>query len=203
MALTVKDLCHPFLGPVSLTLDKGDCLAIMGPSGAGKSLLLRAIADLDPCDGSILLDNRDWRGMTGPAWRRLIAYLPAEPGWWEDTVGDHFPDREKAADMAEHLLLPREIMDWTIARLSTGERQRLALIRSLLNKPSVLLLDEPTAALDRTARDAVEDLLQDQMAIGTSILLVTHDPEQADRLARCCLRMAKGRLQGDEEKADG
>lgn len=202
MSLIVDNLRHQVLGPVSLTVEAGECVAVTGASGAGKSLLLRAIADLDPCEGHVTLGGRNWRSIRGPAWRRRVAYLPAEPGWWDDHVAPHFTDRDKAADLVERLLLPRAVMDWEIARLSTGERQRLGLVRCLLGGPEILLLDEPTAALDPDAKEAVETLLQEQLTTGTGILLVTHDADQADRLATRRYQMEKGRLQPLAEAAD-
>ena len=68
-----------------------------GPSGAGKTLLLRAIADLDPNQGLVSLEGRDRSTIPGPEWRRLVGYVPAEPGWWAETVGEHFGEWAAAA----------------------------------------------------------------------------------------------------------
>jgi len=81
-----------------------------------------------------------------------------------------------------------------VERASTGQRQRLALIRGLLDAPAVLLLDEPTAALDAAARDRVEALLTGRMAAGATIVLATHDMAQAGRLAGTVYRLTDGRL---------
>ena len=90
--LEIRDLRTHLLKPASLLLSAGECIAVLGPSGAGKTLLLRAIADLDPNEGLVCLDGRDRSTIAGPEWRRLIGYVPAEPGWWADTVGEHFSE---------------------------------------------------------------------------------------------------------------
>ena len=86
-------------------------------------------------------------------------------------------------------------LDAPVAQLSTGEKQRLSLIRALLPGPPVLLLDEPTGPLDEESVAQVEALLRERMAAGTSILLVTHDPSQAERLGARHYRMVAGRLE--------
>ena len=118
--LSVRELRTHILKPASLWLSGGECIAIRGPSGGGKTLLLRAIADLDPSDGVVCLEGRDRTTMSGPEWRRLVGYLPAEPGWWADTVGEHFTDWRTAACVAGDLGFPDDAKDWPIARLSTA-----------------------------------------------------------------------------------
>lgn len=192
--LAVRGLSRPGLGPVDFDLAAGECLAVMGPSGGGKTLLLRALADLDPNHGEVRLDGAERRAMPAPRWRRRVMYLAAEPGWWADRVAEHFTDSEKAAALIERLGLPARALGWSVARLSTGERQRLALARVLVLEPEVLLLDEPTAALDPAARKRVEALLRERLAAGTAMLLTTHDLRQARRLAKRCLKVADGNV---------
>src|ERR1700751_4416020 len=79
--LSVHNLRTSVLKPASFSLSAGECIAIQGPSGGGKTLLLRALADLDPNEGLVCLDGCDRAAMSGPEWRRLVGYLPAEPGW--------------------------------------------------------------------------------------------------------------------------
>src|SRR5215211_4993137 len=123
--LQVRDLRTAILKPASFALSMGDCIAIRGPSGAGKTLLLRAIADLDPNAGTVILENRDRSTIPGPEWRRLVGYVPAEPGWWAETVGEHFRDWAAALTLVRDLGFPEETAAWSIYRLSTGERLRL------------------------------------------------------------------------------
>lgn len=167
-------------------------MAVRGPSGAGKSLLLRAIADLDPNDGYVALDGRQRSAMRAPDWRRQVLYVPAQSGWWADTVGEHFSDWRAAVPLLNALALPDEAGAWPIARCSTGELARLALIRALVREPKVLLLDEPTATLDAATVKAVEALICGLIKAGTSALWVTHDPLQAARVADRSLAVEAG-----------
>ena len=190
--LQVRNLRTKILKPVSFTLARGECIAVKGPSGAGKTLLLRAIADLDPNRGVVSLEGRDRSTIPGPEWRRLVGYVPAEPGWWTETVGEHFSDWTAAAAVLTDLGFPEEAKSWPIARLSTGERLRLALVRALIIRPKVLLLDEPTAALDAASVAAVESLIATRIRAGLAVLWVTHDAGQARRIARRQLVVAAG-----------
>ena len=193
--LQVRNLRTKLLKPASLSLSAGECLAVRGPSGAGKTLLLRAIADLDPSEGQVCLNGRDRSTITGPEWRRLVGYVPAEPGWWADTVGEHFGEWTAALDFVRDLGLPKEAKAWPIARLSTGERLRLALIRALIVRPKVLLLDEPTAALDPASVAAAESLVATRVKEGLAALWVTHDVGQAKRIAHRLLVVNAGQVQ--------
>ena len=191
--LSIRDLSRPGLEPVSLSLDPGACLAVSGPSGAGKSLLLRAIADLDPNSGTIRLDGADRDAMPAPQWRRQVVYVPTEPGWWADSVADHFEDWSAAKPWIEALGLPADCGGWPIQRLSTGERQRLGLIRALVKAPAVLLLDEPTSGLDPDASAAVEAAIGAYRADNAAIIVwVTHDAAQAGRIAERQLTIESG-----------
>ena len=195
--LTLRGLQRPGLAPVSLQLLDGECLAIQGPSGAGKTLLLRTIADLDPNQGEVDLDGLSREAMSGPEWRRQVVYVPSESGWWDDRVQTHFPDWQAALPLLERLRLTPEVQERAVQHLSTGERQRLALIRALLLEPRVLLLDEPTSGLDHKAAEAVEALIKERLTAGVGVLWVSHDPEQARRLARRCLFLAAGQVRED------
>ncbi len=193
--LQVEELRRPGLLDIgSFTLAGGCCLALRGASGAGKSLLLRALVDLDPNEGRVSLDDRERRSMPARSWRRLLAYLPAESGWWASDVASHMHDAGAAKALLPAVKLPADALDWQVPRLSTGERQRLALVRALILEPEVLLLDEPTAALDPEAEAAVEALFTDFLTTGKSLILVTHNAAQADRLASHSLTIDKGRL---------
>jgi len=192
--LQVRGLDRPGLHLALFDLAAGECVAIRGPSGAGKTLLLRALADLDPNEGEVFLDDRARDAMPAPSWRRLVTYVASEPGWWADTVGAHFADWRTAAPLLAALGLPKQCDAWPIARLSSGERQRLGLIRALIQEPRVLLLDEPTSSLDEDRTAAVEGLIGQFQGRGGGVLWVTHDPGQARRVARRCLMVEAGHV---------
>ena len=195
-ALLVKELRSEFAGPFELNLGTGACTAITGPSGSGKSLFLRMIADLDPNEGKVWLNGKERASMPAPQWRKRATYVSAESGWWADRVIEHFDvnRRSEVAALAARLGLRVDLLDAPIAQLSTGEKQRFSLAR-VLPSPPVLLLDEPTGPLDEESVAQVEALLQERMASGTSILLVTHDPNQAERLGSQRYRMVAGHLE--------
>jgi putative ABC transport system ATP-binding protein len=194
--LRIAGLRSALSGPFDLTVAAGECIAVTGPSGSGKSLFLRMLADLDPHEGEVALDGLERRSFAPPEWRRRVVYNAAEPGWWEERVAPHFPGErlQTARTLAPRVGLDPSLLDAPLPRLSTGERQRLALIRALSLDPPVLLLDEPTGALDEHSTDLVEAVLRDRLHTGTTILMVTHSPEQAARLGHRKFHMVKRRL---------
>lgn len=195
--LLIKLLRSEFAGPFELSLGAGACAAITGPSGSGKSLFLHMIADLDPNSGEVWLNGCERASMPAQEWRKQAIYVSAESGWWADTVIEHFSanNRGQVAALADRLGLRVDILKAPVAQLSTGEKQRLSLVRALVRNPSVLLLDEPTGPLDEESVAKVEVVLQERMATGASILLVTHDPNQASRLGGQRYHMMAGHLE--------
>jgi len=180
--LQVRELSTAVASGLSLEVGDGECAAVHGPSGSGKTLLLRAIADLDPAIGEVTLDGQARERFSGPDWRRRVTYLAAESAWWGPTVREHAADWQ-AADL-ERLGFGMEVVDWEVERLSTGERQRLALARALSRDPSVLLLDEPTANLDDDNTERVERLVGEwRRRSGGSCIWVSHVPAQRERVA--------------------
>lgn len=194
--LTVSGLKRLHIS-VSFDLQDGECVALQGPSGVGKTVLLRSIADLDPNEGTVKLDGALREAMPAPAWRKQVTYLAAEPGWWCDTVQEHFTGWDDALPLVTRLGLPDDCGPWPIKRLSSGERQRLGLARALMLRSRVLLLDEPTSALDATSAAAVESLIAERISNGTSVIWSTHDNAQARRVGSRIFAM--GRDGGIEE----
>ena len=163
--------------PINLEVPAGHCITLSGPSGCGKTRLLRAIADLDPHQGEVWLNGIAQREISAPQWRRRVGYLPAESAWWRERMGDHFlnPDSK----LFEMLGFTLEWLEREVSRLSTGERQRFALLRLLSNEPEVLLLDEPTANLDQTNARRVEQLISDYCQMRqVAVIWVTHSDQQ-------------------------
>ena len=192
--LRVEGLSRLGFGPFDFEVGDGVCLAITGPSGAGKSVLLRAIADLDPNEGRVSTASIEREMVAAPDWRRNVALLPAESGWWADGVAAHFRDVAAVTPLLEKVGMDRDALGWQVARPSTGERHRLALLRALEQEPEVLLLDEPTTMLDTRTTAMVEDLLKAKMAQGLSIVMVTHDPDQPKRIAERVMWLEDGHL---------
>jgi ABC-type iron transport system FetAB ATPase subunit len=190
--LRARGLQRAGIGPLDLDLPAGRCVGIAGPSGSGKTLLLRMLADLDPHDGEVTLDGRPQRTVAPCAWRRQVALLAAESQWWASTVGAHFTGG--GIPLRDALGFDDDPADWPIARLSTGERGRLALARVLALEPRVLLLDEPTANLDARNAARVERVVRDWLvAPGRGALWVSHDAEQLARVADERRVLAEGR----------
>ncbi|MCK5539534.1 MAG: ATP-binding cassette domain-containing protein [Deltaproteobacteria bacterium] len=193
--LTITSLIYRHLGPFDLTIEAGETVSLSGSSGAGKSLLLRALADIDPHDGEVCLNGQSCQSFPAPEWRRQVALLPAESQWWHDTVGEHFQG-SLAPEIWASLGFEGQVKSWSITRLSSGEKQRLAILRLLQNNPKVLLLDEPTANLDPENSQRVENLfLNYQREQGAAILWITHSVEQGRRLGRRHYQLENGRLE--------
>lgn len=192
--LRVEHLKVGDLPPLSFVVPDGECLAVEGPSGSGKTRLLRAIADLEPASGQVFLDGAGRHEMPAPRWRTLVRYVSAEPAWWTPTPRLSFPQSplplEKIKRCMASLSLSPELLDRPIAQLSTGERQRFALLRALIDEPRVLLLDEPTSSLDPGHTALVEELLRYQLISNCSAILVSHDEGQVARLADARLQLA-------------
>ncbi|MDY6942252.1 MAG: ATP-binding cassette domain-containing protein [Pseudomonadota bacterium] len=191
--LEVRHLSTDQISSVDFHIEFGTCVTLFGPSGAGKTRLLRAIADLDPHGGEVRLDGVPAQQFSATAWRRQVQLMPSEPKWWYPHVGDHFPEFDQAAAAA--LGFDPAVATWPIERLSSGERQRLGLLRSLAVGPRVLLLDEPTANLDGKNVQAVEALLGNYRRDHASALLwVSHDPAQRRRVSDRQLCLDNGQL---------
>lgn len=195
---SVPGLTVQSLEALDLTLREKEITGLNGRSGSGKSLLLRAIADLDPSVGDVLLGSQSRLSMKAHEWRKKVCYLPTESAWWFETVGEHFPDTN--VDCLQKLGFEDDVLSWKVSRLSSGEKQRLALARSLSRQPDVLLLDEPTASLDESRTHVVEDVVSSySVSRSVPVLWVSHDQNQLQRIAQRVLEIqSNGSI---EEKA--
>lgn len=184
--LTLSGLSIGALENIDLNVAPGEIVCLSGPSGSGKSRLMRAINDLEPHDGNVTLGDTRQTALPGHAWRRKVMMVPAESAWWYDTVGEHFADTLKAEleTTLAQLGLEADATQWPVTRLSSGEKQRLALARALSLGPSALLLDEPTANLDKESTAKVESWLCDKIRAGClPTIWVAHHEDQIARVA--------------------
>jgi len=194
---------------VSLELHPGEITCLQGRSGCGKSSLLRCLSRLDAFSaGEMALAGRASREVPVLEWRRQVGYLfqaPVPlPGSLSDNLGYAPSLKGEGLQEGDALVLLAAVgleakASQDASTLSGGELQRLALARLLANRPSVLLLDEPTAALDEASREAVEACVTGSVkSSGIACLWVTHDPEQARRVSSRNLRMEAGRLLAED-----
>jgi len=188
--LSIVDIVTNLHAKLSFCLNAGECLAISGASGLGKSMFLKAIADILPHQGEIYLDNTPCREIPAPQWRRQIMLVPAESQWWYETVSEHFIQPEQVDFGA--LGFNQEILQRSIHHLSSGEKQRLSILRALQYQPQVLLLDEPTANLDKQNTQVVENMIKEFVSDQKhAALWVSHDQEQIKIVSKRMLMLSK------------
>jgi len=190
---------------VNLAVGAGETVTIVGPSGAGKSTLLRLLDRLDePTGGTVYLDGTDYRTLDPVDLRVRVGLVPQDPALGDGTVYDavtagrrlrgETPDPDRVRSLLDRVDLSG-YGDRSVTDLSGGEAKRVAVARTLLVDPEVLLLDEPTASLDADAQAGVEALLTDLLADARrTVVLVTHDEAQAVRLADRVVRFVDGRV---------
>ncbi len=181
---------------LSFTLAPGEILGLIGPSGCGKSTLLKCIAGLrDPITGRVTLDSEEPDGQNWPDFRKRVILVDQQPVLLDATTEEnlehpfqyHANEGEYPAARAVSLLNSVRIgiskMKQSAIELSVGEQQRVCLVRALLLEPDVLLLDEPTAALDDLSGMAVEGLIRKEVTKRrAAAIIVTHDRGQIRRI---------------------
>ena len=204
----------PAVADVNLTVAAGEAVAIMGPSGSGKSTLLNLIAGMDrPTRGEVWVGDQRVDRLSETAIARFrrgqVGMIFQFFNLLDDmTVADNvlLPAQlagmpaAKARARADELMTALRIdrhRDAYPARLSGGERQRVAIARALVNRPAVLLADEPTGAVDSATGDEIAELLLDLNESGQTLIIVTHNPELAERYAHRVITIADGRVKSD------
>jgi len=199
------------LAGVSLSIRAGEAVAVMGPSGSGKSTLLNLVAGLDrPTEGSVTVLGERLEALGEGALARyrrrrigmvfqffnLLDDLPVleNVALSAQLVGTSKRQaRTRAMELLDELGIADRARTYPGA-LSGGERQRVGVARALMNRPALLLADEPTGALDTKNGEQVMDLLLDLNQIGQTLLLVTHDRRLADRCATRVIELVDGRI---------
>lgn len=198
------------LQDISLTVLERDFAVISGPSGSGKSTLLKLCAFLiSPSVGRILFHDRELTDYEPTELRKRIGYCFQTPHLFGTKVLENLafpyqirrqsPDRERIQTLFERFNLDPGLLNADVQRLSGGEKQRIALIRSLLFQPEVLLLDEVTASLDLENTEAVESAVAQLNREGMTILWVSHQPDRLRSLANRSIRITDGRLAEKED----
>ncbi len=196
------------LNDVSLTVASGMVHALIGPSGGGKSTLLSTLNRMREIEsGVILLDSLDSRQMNVFELRQRVGLVFQKPVFFPGTVADNIcygpriregmrlDEQSLVANLLVMVGLERDLAPRDPATLSGGQQQRVALARTLANQPEVLLLDEPTAALDAVAGKILEDLVQSLCREkGLAVVWVTHDLDQAARVAGHVTLLQRGRV---------
>ncbi|MDP8243430.1 MAG: ATP-binding cassette domain-containing protein [Candidatus Hinthialibacter antarcticus] len=202
----VGDERRRILDNVSFSLPAGAMLNVLGPSGSGKSTLLRVLIGLDPLEsGRIIFQDREMEQYGVGEWRRRMGLVLQLPHLFAGTVSDNLlfgprihrkPPQDKAAfvsDLLQRVGLPQEAASRNSNDLSVGQQMRVSLARTLANAPDILLLDEPSAALDRaSARQIVDLILKLNRESGVTVIVVNHQIDIAQKLGGAVLFFDEG-----------
>ena len=192
--LQANNISAKNFGPINLSIQPNEQITLMGPSGSGKSRLLKILADIDLHEGDLFFEGINSEQIAPSKWRRQISFIPADSAWWGETVNDHFFAQPENQWWDSFNLSP-ECLNWQIDRLSSGEKQRLALLRACVLKPKILLLDEPTSNLDEDNAQRIESFIKNYcQRYSAAYIWVSHDSEQVRRLNVKNLGIENGQL---------
>ncbi len=215
--LELKDISKVYgelhaLDKANLTVEKGEWIAIMGPSGSGKSTMMNIIGCMDrPTSGQVIFDGRDiskesrkkltefHRDKIGLVFQQfhLINYLNAVENVMVAQYYHSMPDEKEALEALERVGL-KDRARHLPSQLSGGEQQRVCIARALINSPQLILADEPTGNLDEANENIVLDIFKQLHKEGTSLVVVTHDPEVGE-VAQRIVRLEHGKIVSDKK----
>ncbi len=215
--LELKDVSKVYgelhaLDKANLTVEKGEWIAIMGPSGSGKSTMMNIIGCMDrPTSGQVIFDGRDiskesrkkltefHRDKIGLVFQQfhLINYLNAVENVMVAQYYHSMPDEKEALEALERVGL-KDRARHLPSQLSGGEQQRVCIARALINSPQLILADEPTGNLDEANENIVLDIFKQLHKEGTSLVVVTHDPEVGE-VAQRIVRLEHGKIVSDKK----
>ena len=194
---------------VNLSFEKGEFICFIGTSGSGKTTSMRMINRMtEPTKGKILIDGQDIQKLNAVELRRKIGYVIQSIGLMPHmTIRENITlvqkllkvDQQKQQTTAEKMIdlveLPREMLDRYPSELSGGQQQRIGVVRALAADQDIILMDEPFGALDPITRDSLQDLVKDlQERLGKTIVFVTHDMDEALKLANRIAIMSEGKV---------
>jgi putative ABC transport system ATP-binding protein len=200
-AVSLERAGRRVLGGISASFQRHAVSAIVGPSGAGKTSLLRCLNRLEePTNGSVLLDSSDITEIDPTELRKRVGMIFQTPALFEGGVRGNLAygltdvsDDELRSALAS-AGLDDEFVERDSSALSVGQAQRVCIARALVRKPEILLMDEPTSALDRDAAARIEQLVTSLNEGGLTVVLVTHNLDQALRLAHHAILVVDGRV---------
>lgn len=194
---------------ISVNIDQYDFISIVGPSGSGKSTFLKLCSHLiSPTIGNIVFKGKNFTDCNPTELRKSIAYCFQTPYLFGDTVMENInfpfsirnikPDQKRVNDLFSMFHMAADYLNKDVRNLSGGEKQRIALIRSLLFIPEILLLDEITSALDVENTKIVENVIDSLNKEGITVLWITHNPEQSRKYANKVLSIEAGEIKSLE-----
>ena len=214
MTLSIKNLTKIYSGNkkavdnISLNIEAGEFVAFIGTSGSGKTTALRMINRMiEPTEGSIEMNGKDVRNMNPVELRRSIGYVIQQIGLMPHmTIRENIVlvpkllkwSKEKKDAKSKELIklvdLPEDYLDRYPSELSGGQQQRIGVVRALAAEQDIILMDEPFGALDPITRDTLQDLVKDLQKVRKNIYFVTHDMDEAIKLADKICIMSKGQI---------
>jgi putative ABC transport system ATP-binding protein len=197
------------LDKIDFAVNDREIFIILGPTGSGKTTLLRMLNRLEtPDSGEILFDGKDTRDWDVLELRRKIGMVFQTPALFEGTVEEDIlyglrlrgeDSRSLSAELASRAGLSPDFLHRSTRELSAGEKQKVSIARALANKPEVLLMDEPSSAQDPGSRTGFENFVRNAARTGLTVVLVTHDLQQATRLADRILLLIDGKKIAEED----